>query len=156
MAEKGVDIIEGTISLPYRWSTGPVAARFLEGLKHKKILGTRCFRCGRTLVPARSFCPRCFVDTSDWVELADRGRLRTYTIVNYTFEGQPMPPPYMIGIIELEGADVGFTHFVGGLDLSDFDKVAERLAPGTRVQAVWQQERVGRITDIEYFAPIEG
>lgn len=153
MTEERLDIIEETISLPYRWSVGPVGARFLEGLKHKKILGTRCPQCRRTLVPARAFCPRCFVDLNDWVELPDHGTLRTYTIVNYTFAGQPMPPPYIIGIIVLDGADVGFTHFVGGLDLSDFDKAAERLGQDTAVRAVWRQERVGRITDIEYFEP---
>ena len=153
MTEERLDIIEETISLPYRWSVGPVGTRFLEGLKHKKILGTRCPQCRRTLVPARTFCPRCFVDLNDWVDLPDHGTLRSYTIVNYTFAGQPMPPPYIIGIIVLDGADVGFTHFVGGVDLSDFDKAAERLGQNTAVRAVWREQRVGRITDIEHFEP---
>jgi hypothetical protein len=153
MAEERLDIVEGTISLPYRWTTGPVAARFLAGLKEKKILATRCPQCKRVLVPARPFCPRCFVDTTDWVELSDRGKIGSYTIVNYTFEGQPLPPPYVIGIIELDGADVGFSHFVGGIDLSDFAKARQQLKKGSPVRAVWSEERTGRISDIEHFAP---
>jgi len=155
MAEERLDIVAGTVSLPYTWSTGPTLARFLEGLKGGKILGTRCPQCQRVLVPARLFCPRCFVDTTQWVEVADRGRLRTFTIVNYTYEGQPKPPPYVIANIDLEGADVGFLHFVGGIDLSDLSAAAQRLRPGLPLKAVWRQERQGRITDIEHFAPAE-
>lgn len=153
MTEERLDIIEDTISLPYRWSVGPVGARFLEGLKNKKILGTRCPQCNRTLVPARAFCPRCFVDLNDWVEVPDHGTVRSYTIVNYSFAGQPMPPPYIIGIIVLEDTDVGFTHFLGGVDLSNLEAAAERLNQMTAVRAVWSQQRIGRITDIEHFEP---
>jgi uncharacterized OB-fold protein len=153
MTDERLDIVEGVISLPYRWSTGAVAARFLQALREKKILATRCPECKRVLVPARSFCPRCFVDTSEWLELPDRGKLRTYTVVSYSFEGQLLPPPHIIGIIELEGADVGLVHFVGGVDLSDLGKVAEQLPADVAVRAVWREDRAGRITDIEHFAP---
>ena len=155
MAEERLDIITGTVALPYSWSTGPTLARFLSGLKQRKILGTRCPRCQRVLVPARLFCPRCFVDTTEWLEIPDRGHLRTFTIVNYTYEGQPKPPPYILGIIDLEGAGVGFLHFVGGIDLTDIEAAARRLRPGLSLRAVWREERQGRITDIEHFAPAE-
>ena len=154
MPEEPLDVISGTVSLPYQWTTGPAGARFLAGLREGKVLGTRCPQCRRVLVPARSFCPRCFVDTSEWVQVSERGRLRTYTIINYRFEGQPKKPPYIIGIIDLEGADVGFVHFIGEVDLSDFGKVEEVLKPGTLLQAVWAKERQGRITDIEHFVPV--
>jgi len=107
------------------------------------------------LVPARRFCPRCFVDTDQWLEVADRGHLRTYTIINYKYAGQPKPPPYVIGIIDLEGADVGFVHHVGGIDLSDLEAAAQFLRPGLPVKAVWRQQRQGRIGDIEHFVPVE-
>lgn len=153
MPDERLDIIAETIALPYTWTTGPTLARFLEGLKERKILATRCPQCRRVLVPARQFCPRCFVDTSEWLELPDRGRLRTYTIVNYKYVGQPKDPPYVVAIIDLEGADVGMLHFVGGIDLSDVEAAAQRLRPGLPLQVVWSQERRGRITDIDHFAP---
>ncbi len=153
MVEERLDVIAETVALPYTWTTGPTLARFLEGLKEKRILATRCPQCRRVMVPARLFCPRCFVDTNEWLELPDRGRLRTFTIVNFTYAGQPKAPPYAIGIIELEGADVGLLHFVGDVDLSDLEAAARRLRPGLPVKAVWSQERRGRITDIEHFAP---
>lgn len=155
MAEERLDTIVDTVALPYTWTTGPTLARFLEGLRKGKILATRCPQCRRVLVPARQFCPRCFVDSEEWLEIADRGRLRTYTIVNYTYAGQPKPPPYVIGIIDLEGADVGFVHYVAGIDLSDLEAAARRLQPGLFLKAVWRQERQGRISDIEHFVPAE-
>jgi uncharacterized OB-fold protein len=153
MAEERVDVIAETVALPYTWTTGPTLARFLQGLKEGKILGTRCPQCRRVLVPARLFCPRCFVDTTEWVDLPDSGRLRTYTIVNFRYAGQPKEPPYVVGIIDLEGAGVGLLHWVGGVDLSDLEAAGRRLRTGLPVKAVWARERRGRITDIDHFAP---
>ena len=48
---------------------------------------------------------------------------------------------------------MGFVHFVGGIDLSDMEGAARRLRPGLTLKAVWQQQRHGRISDIEHFVP---
>jgi len=149
-------VLEGRIELPYRWVMGPSATRFFRELKdNRRIMGTRCPKCKRVLVPARGFCPRCFVETTDWVEVSDKGRLRTYCITYYSFPGQPREPPYAVGIIDLDGADTGMTHYVGGVDLSDVEKAAREIRVGMRVQAVWKEKREGNIHDIEYFKPIK-
>lgn len=148
-------MLEGHISLPYRWAMGPVISRFYdETKKNKKIWGTRCPQCHRVLVPARKFCPRCFVDTPEWVEVKDEGKIRTWILVNYSYVGQPKAPPYVIGVIVLDGADVGFTHFIGDVDVSDVEKLDRRLQVGTRVKAVWARKREGTIFDIQHFAPV--
>ncbi len=54
------------IRLPYELAYGPVWTRFFEGMAEKKIFGPKCTKCVRILVPARSFCPRCFIDTDEW------------------------------------------------------------------------------------------
>jgi len=46
-------------------------------------------------------------------------------IVNYSYEGQPMKPPYVLGMVRLDGADNDFRHFIGEVDLSDLEKAAK-------------------------------
>jgi uncharacterized OB-fold protein len=145
---------DGQITLPYRWFIGSAGVRFFQGLREKKILGTRCHRCGRVLVPGRKFCPRDFIELFDWVELPDEGTIKTFAFVNYSFVGQPRDPPYIVAIIDLDGADTGFSHYVMGIDFSDPEKVKDQVKIGMRVKAVWRDKRVGAITDIDYFKPI--
>jgi hypothetical protein len=147
-------IVEGKISLPYRWAMGPTITRFFRGFEEKVILGTRCAACGRVLVPARAFCPRCFRDMDEWVQVKDEGTLRTWVLINFPYEGQPLEPPYIIGVIALDGSDNGFTHFVGGLPGYDIDLLKDHVRIGMRVKAVWKQERRGDILDIAHFEPL--
>ena len=147
-------ILEGYISLPYKWAMGATTTRFFEELKNKKIMGTKCSKCNRVLIPARSFCSHCFVKIDEWVEVSQEGTLRTWCAINFSYEGQPKEPPYIIGIIDLDGADVGLPHFVGGVELNDFEAVAKKIRIGGRVRAVWKENRTGNILDIDYFQPI--
>lgn len=154
MGEEVSGVVRETISLPYTWTAGPVGVRFFKALKDKKIMGTVCPRCRRVLVPARRFCPRCFVDTTEWVEVGDEGTLKSFTLINYSFTGQPRDPPYLIGMIQLDKADTCFFHFLGGIDLSNIEKACKEVRIGMRVRAAWKEKREGKITDIEHFEPI--
>lgn len=148
-------IIKGFVSLPYKWAMGPTSTRFYEEFKNKRIMGTLCSKCKRVMVPARSFCSECFVETTEWVQVSDEGTIRTWVLIDFAYEGQPKEPPYILGIIDLDGADVGLPHFVGGVELDDVDKVAEKVRIGGRVKAVWKEDREGFILDIEYFKPVD-
>ncbi|MHA1362303.1 MAG: Zn-ribbon domain-containing OB-fold protein [Candidatus Freyarchaeota archaeon] len=141
----------GVVKLPYRWSIGEAGLKFFQGMKNKKIMGTKCPKCGKVLVPGRKFCPTCFVDLSDWVEVSDKGTLESWTLVRYPFLEQPKEPPYIIARIKLDGADSSFYHYLGGVDLADPDKVKDQIKIGAKVEAVWRGKTVGEITDIEYF-----
>ncbi len=142
------------IRLPYELSYGPVWTRFFEGLAEKKIYGTRCTKCGRVLVPARSFCPRCFVDTDEWIEVAQTGVLTAWCYVNYRYFGMPTEPPFISALLRLDGTDVDFLHIIGGFDLSDFEKARKIVKNGMKLQAVWADELRGHIMDIRYFKPL--
>jgi len=155
MSQAEVKFLEQVVYLPYRWSMGPVYTRFFEEFKKKKIMGTRCPQCKRVLVPARQFCPRCFVDTPEWVEVSDHGTIRTWALINFKFSGQPMDPPYITGLIDLEGADVGFLHFIGGVNLADLAEVRARIKIGGKVRARWKEKPQGNILDIECFEPVD-
>jgi len=142
------------VRFPYEVAYGATWTRFFEGLKDKKIYGTRCKECKRVLVPARSFCPRCFVTTDEWVEVKEEGTLVAWCYTNYRYFGMPIEPPFVTGLIRLDGTDVNFLHLIGGFDLSNFEEVSKTLRNGIKVKAVWSEERRGHILDIRYFEPV--
>ncbi len=157
MSEKKIGTVKQTIALPYEWSMGETATKWFEELKKGKIMGTYCEGCGRVLVPARKFCPRCFIETTKWVQVSDKGVIETFTILTYEYPMQPKKPPYGVAGIKLDGADVAFLHFLGGIDFSNLEEAVKKIRIGMRVQAVWKppEKREGNIFDIEYFKPIE-
>lgn len=136
--------VRGQVSLPYRWSYGKALTRFFqESRDNKRLMGTRCPRCSSVTVPAARICTRCFVETTDWVEVSDHGVLETFTTVHLPFPGQPTEPPYTYGLILLDGASTYFSHLI--------EEPAEALRCGMRVEAVWSDERKGDLFDILYF-----
>jgi uncharacterized OB-fold protein len=146
--------IKTEIRLPYELAYGATWTRFFEGLANQTLYGSKCDKCNRILVPARTFCPRCFVDTKEWVEVSQQGTLTAWCYVNYQYFGMPTKPPYIGALIRLDGTDVDFLHLIGGFDLSDFEKVRKIVKNGMRVEAVWEKERKAHIMDIRYFRPL--
>lgn len=140
--------------LPYRFAVGPAFNRFYEGLKAEKILGNKCPDCGMILVPARTFCPKCFVDMAEWVEVSQEGEVVTWIISNEKFLGMPSDPPFIGALIRLDGTSCNFLHLIGGLPLNDPDAVRSRVKRGSRVRAVWNDEKKGHLLDIKYFEPV--
>lgn len=136
-------VISAGVNLSFNYAAGEAASRFLIALRdEKKIWGTRCPSCQRVLVPARSFCPRCFVDTSDWIEVGPAGTLTAFA--STSAPSSSVPHPSSFALIRLDGADTALAHFIGGVD-------APRI--GMRVAAVFAESRSGHILDIAYFKP---
>jgi uncharacterized OB-fold protein len=141
-------IYEGQVYIPNTFTAGALGTRVLVDLRdRKKITGMRCPTCNRVYVPARATCKDCFGQLDELVEVSDKGVLLTYTVVNQPNTCQPVEPPVIYGIVQLDGADNGFVHMVGGVE-------AEQLRVGMRVQAVFKEERRGSILDIKYFKPL--
>ena len=148
LADMNVYLYAGQIYIPNTYTAGATGTKVLTALRDKKkILGMRCPACNRVYVPARSTCQDCFEPISEWVEVSNQGTLQTYTVVHEKNPCQPMEPPVVYGIVQLDGADNGFVHMLGGLAIED-------LHIGMRVQAVFKKERTGSILDIRYFKPL--
>lgn len=139
------------VTVPYEMAVGANWHRFFEGLKEEKILGTKCRKCNRIFVPPRSFCPRCFDDNEEWVEVGQEGTIETWCYSNLMFPGQTLKPPFVPVQVVLDGTDMGFQHRIAGFDLSDFENVRALVKFGGRVRAVWNKEKKGTIFDIDYF-----
>ena len=146
-------IYEGRIRMPYKWAAGETSSYFLTQLRdHSRIWGSRCSACQMTFIPPRKNCPRCVTTDTTWVELPPRGVLQTYTVIHFSEPLlQPFEPPYIYGVVKLDGADTGLTHFLGEVEPGE-------LHSGMRMEAVFKkkEERCGRITDLLYFRPEGG
>ncbi len=141
------EFVTAGVNLQFSYAAGEAASRFLIALRDEKMIyGTRCPDCRRVLVPARSFCPRCFVETREWVEVGPAGTLTAFA---------PAPllprspaPALALALIRLDGANTALVHRIG--ELSD---VTPRI--GLRVTAVFADARSGTILeDIAYFKPL--
>jgi uncharacterized OB-fold protein len=134
----------------FTYDAGATRSKFLTELRdHRKILGIRCPQCQQVYAPPRTTCTKCFVNMTEFVELAPTGTLTTYTIVYRPQPFYPLEPPFVYGIIKLDGADTGLVHFINEVDL-------QKVKTGMRVQAVFKKERTGSILDIQYFKPLAG
>lgn len=139
--------------LAYDVHLGATWGRFMAGLVERRIEANRCGECGRVFVPPQAYCESCFVRTEEWLELPGEGAVEAFTVAWQGFRGGPTPP-YAIAGIRLDGASTLLMHYVRGLDLSDPARVHEQLPAGTRVRAVWAEERTGQILDIAHFEPV--
>lgn len=129
---------------------GATAGRFMAGLRDRIIMGTSCRDCGWVFVPPQEYCERCLAPAEQWLELPSTGVVEAYTVVHIAPGGRK--PPFILGTIRLDGADGLLLHHVGGFEIGP-DGDAIGLEVGARVQAVWAEDRVGSILDIEHFGP---
>ena len=141
-------VYSGRIKVPYRWWVGETGSRFFIALRdEKKILGTYCEKCRLVFIPPRKTCGRCFHPQMEWRELGSQGTLPTWTVPRYREAMHPLEPPFAYGIIKLNGADTGLSHFLGEVEF-------DRIKIGMKVEPVFRKERQGSILDIKYFKPV--
>jgi uncharacterized protein len=132
--------IQHTASLP--------ESAFLRGLEEGKLLGARTGKDGKVYFPPKEADPATGLELDNFLELADKGTVTTFAIINIPFAGQRIKPPYVAAYVLLDGADIAFLHLIQEID-------ATEVRMGMRVQAVWKpREEWGLgIDNIEYFKP---
>jgi uncharacterized OB-fold protein len=143
--------VEQRLDAVYDWDAGDAIGAFLDGLREQRILATTCDSCGRTLVPPRKFCERCFRPTDGWTEVPHTGTVETFSICHVTWDMQPLEEPQLPAVIRLDGtSEGGFLHLLGEVAPDD-------VRAGMQVEAVWKpmDDRSGSILDIAYFRPVD-
>jgi acetyl-CoA C-acetyltransferase len=144
--------VDDVLDVTYRWDTGEAMGAFLEAMSEGRIVATVCEQCGRTLVPPRKFCERCFRPTDRWTQVPDTGTVQTFSICHVRWDMVPLDPPEIPAVIRLDDtSEGGFLHKLGEVEPAD-------VRSGMEVEAVWKAaaERQGSILDIAYFRPRGG
>jgi acetyl-CoA C-acetyltransferase len=143
--------VEDRLDVEYAWDPGAAIGAFLDGLHDGRIVATTCSSCGRTLVPPRAFCERCFRPIDGRADVAAVGAVETFSICHVTWDMRPLEEPELPAVIRLHDAsDGGFLHMLGEVAPDD-------VRIGMDVEAVWKPEaaRTGSILDIAYFRPVD-
>lgn len=139
------------VKAEYAWNTGVAIGKYLDGLKNGRLIGRRCFKCRRVLVPPRMFCESCFRPTDEWVDVQDSGVVKTFSLCYVRWDMTRLKEPEIPAVIDLDGASrgMGIMHKLGEVD-------PKAVKVGMKVKAVWKpaEQREGSITDIAYFKPI--
>ncbi len=92
----------GTVS----FTTEAKTEEFINFLEQGKVMTTRCKKCGTGYFPPKMDCPSCIDSDVEWFEIADNGKLVTYTIVHYGPSGFEDEAPYTLGIADFDGIRV--------------------------------------------------
>ncbi|MFW9950601.1 MAG: Zn-ribbon domain-containing OB-fold protein [Candidatus Thorarchaeota archaeon] len=142
--------IRDKIRINYKYTMGGQSKFFIELKKNKKILGTKCKKCGKIWVPPRINCSNCYEDT-EWIEMPHTGTVKVSTIVWYTTSAFIQSVPYGIAFILLDKSDTGILQGIFSENL-----VPSKIKKGQRVKAVFKKkaDREGKMTDF-FFVPEE-
>jgi uncharacterized protein len=137
-----------SIPLEYHYTAGVAGEEFRRELKATgRFLTAKCTKCKTSYVPARMFCPSCFVETKETKPLEKPGYVYSFTTVNRNRTGEPVEP-ITIALIKFEGIEGGIIHRL--------DNNSGNVGFGTKVSPTLKSadERTGALTDIIAFRPI--
>lgn len=73
---------------------------FIEYLENDKVMGTRCPKCDIEFFPPRADCYQCFSSDLEWFEVAGKGKLLSYSRLEYGPVGFEDDLPYSIAVLD--------------------------------------------------------
>jgi hypothetical protein len=112
-------------------------------LNQRKLMGSRCKRCGATYVPLRPICTKCQGDEMELVQMKGKGKLIAYTVIAVGApmmieEGFDREHPYCSGVVELEEG-MRIPARIVGVDV----KNPENIKIGTPLTVEYQERGEG-------------
>ena len=132
-----------TLGYTYTRSTGPVVGRFLTELRDRKIVGIKASD-GRVVVPPMEYDPDTAEELSEFVDVGQEGEIVSWAWVKQPREAHPSDEPFAWAMIKLDGADVPMVSWVRAV-------AEDAVQTGARVRAVWAEETIGFMTDLNGF-----
>jgi uncharacterized protein len=122
---------------------------FFAGLANGVFLGTRDPETGYTYATPRGHDMFTGAET-DWTQLPDEGRVHAFTVCHFGSEAFLPQTPFVLILVEFEGADTLFLARLIGVDphAASLDWI------GMKVQARFLRNSKFRPTDV-YFVPAE-
>lgn len=87
---------------------------FIDYLEEGKVKGTRCKNCGQVFFPPRADCFKCPSGEVEWFEVQGKGKLVTYSKLEYAPVGFGDDLPYCIAILDYGDYKI-FGRIAGGI-----------------------------------------
>jgi len=114
--------------------------QFYRFMNEGKLMGAKCIKCGKIMLPPRPICIQCFSENLEWIKLENKGKLLTYTIIHVAPPQFQHLVPYAVGIIELEKG-LKLPGMIKGID---FDKIKIGMELKIEVEPVTKEEAEGQ------------
>jgi uncharacterized OB-fold protein len=73
---------------------------FIDRLEQGKVMGTRCKECGRVFFPPRADCYQCLKSDMEWFEVMGKGKLVSYSKLEFAPVGFGDDLPYAIALLD--------------------------------------------------------
>jgi uncharacterized OB-fold protein len=138
-----------SIPLEYHYTAGVAGEEFRRELKENgRFLSSKCAKCKTTYIPARMFCPSCFIEIKENTPLETTGYVYSHTTVNRNRTGEPIEEPLTMALIKFEGVKGGIVHRLS-IDSPSNASFGTRVVPILKDR----RERTGALTDIIAFKP---
>jgi uncharacterized protein len=112
-------------------------------LSEKRIMGTKCRKCGSLALPPRVICASCHSTDLEWVEFRGEGTLAAFTSIYIpppfmAREGFGRNNPYVSGVVELKEGPRVVARIIG-VDAGS----PETIKVGMPVKADFMEKRTG-------------
>ena len=114
--------------------------QFYRFMNEGKLMGAKCIKCGKIMLPPRPICIQCYSENLEWIKLENKGKLLTYTIIHVAPPQFQHLVPYAVGIIELEKG-LKLPGMIKGID---FDKIKIGMELKIEVEPVTKEETEGQ------------
>ena len=76
--------------------------QFYKSLSQNKLTAGKCLKCGKLHLPPRPLCDNCYSTQFEWLQISNKGKLLTYTIIHIAPTQFQNIAPYAIGVLELD------------------------------------------------------
>jgi len=78
------------------------ASEFVNFLEAGKVVGTKCKACGEIYFPPKMDCPQCLISDCEWFEVTGKGKVVTYSKLNYGPLGFEDKAPYILAVAQFD------------------------------------------------------
>ena len=80
---------------------------YLEYVNSKKLMGSKCKKCGVVDLPPRKLCIKCNSTDMEWIKMSGNGKIAAFSCIGVgtTFmvsKGYSMKKPYCFSVIKLD------------------------------------------------------
>ena len=143
-SETKIGVVKDHIPLNYKYTAGVAGDRFLQLLKQGKLQASQCTQCHKLYLPPKIFCKDCFSQLNEWKDVAEDSAY----VYSFTSVKKEEGSRELIALVKFDGVE-------GGL-LGRLKSSREEPRMGMKVRPVFKQksERIGELSDIEYFEKV--
>ena len=140
-----------SIPLEYHYTAGVAGEEFRRELRDNgRFLAAKCSKCKNAYVPARLFCPQCFIEMKDLFPINNPGYVESFTVVDRGRDGSEAEHPTILALVRFESAKGGIIHRLQ-VDPSDQVMIGMRVHPLLKEKS----SRTGALDDILAFKPLK-